>query len=246
MSRCHNTQLQVTENLCDFVKLNHILYKRNGFTGADKKRRMATVLDCSCFCHIFHVCFLCFCCFLIFYIYVSPDVFVVSSFSSCMFLLVVYRCWLTVLGWWAHATTTATARGCRATHPAGRLPPGVGIGVTGPPCYPWPPPLTRLVAPGAAPPRGWQPRHPPAVQARTHLPPHHSSTGEMLLLLFLHSAQWFSIWDVYRYHPISHSSCSLTCNLWQLCHCDCNDHVRKYKRCSFVVRYWKIQHSSNE
>ena len=27
---------------------------------------------------------------------------------------------------------------------------------------------------------------------------------------FSHSAQWFSLWDVYRYQPIWHSSCSST------------------------------------
>ena len=27
------------------------------------------------------------------------------------------------------------------------------------------------------------------------------------------SVQWFSLWDVYRYQPISHSICSLNCNI---------------------------------
>ena len=63
------------------------------------------------------------------------------------------------------------------------------------------------------------------------------------ILCFSHSVQWFSLWDVYRYQPISHSSCSLNCNVWQLCHIWL-DRVRKYKRCSFFVRYiwWNIAH----
>ena len=29
--------------------------------------------------------------------------------------------------------------------------------------------------------------------------------------------QWFSLWYVYRYQPISHTFCTLNCNVWQLC-----------------------------
>ena len=32
-------------------------------------------------------------------------------------------------------------------------------------------------------------------------------------ILFSHSVLWFSLWDVYRYQPISHSSCRLS-NVW--------------------------------
>ena len=51
----------------------------------------------------------------------------------------------------------------------------------------------------------------------------------------------FSLWDVYRYQPLSHSNCGLKSNVWQLCHVWL-DRVRKYKRCSFFVR----QNISNE
>ena len=33
-----------------------------------------------------------------------------------------------------------------------------------------------------------------------------------------HTALWFSLSDVYRYQPISHSSCSWNYNVWWLCH----------------------------
>ena len=53
--------------------------------------------------------------------------------------------------------------------------------------------------------------------------------------MFSHSARWFSLWNVYRYQPISHSSCSLNCNVWEICHVNdvWFDGGRKYKRCSF-------------
>ena len=41
------------------------------------------------------------------------------------------------------------------------------------------------------------------------------------------------------------SSCSLNCNVWQLCHV-LLDRVRKNKRCSLFMRCGKIQHSLNE
>ena len=45
-----------------------------------------------------------------------------------------------------------------------------------------------------------------------------------------------SLWDVYRYQYTSHYSCSLNCNLWQLCHF----RGRKYKCSSCVVPYGKM------
>ena len=63
--------------------------------------------------------------------------------------------------------------------------------------------------------------------------------------LFSHSVQWFSLWDVYRYQPISHSSCSLNWNARQLCHV-WPHRVIKYKRCSFFVWYGKMQHMFHE
>ena len=62
---------------------------------------------------------------------------------------------------------------------------------------------------------------------------------------FSHSVQWFSLWDAYRYRPISHSSCILNWNVRQLCHV-WRHRVRKYKRCSFFVWYGKIQHMFHE
>ena len=56
-----------------------------------------------------------------------------------------------------------------------------------------------------------------------------------LLAGISHSAQWFSLWIVYQYRPISHSVYKNNCNLLQLCDMwlDC---VIKYKHCSFFVR----------
>ena len=50
--------------------------------------------------------------------------------------------------------------------------------------------------------------------------------------IFSHSVLWVSLRDAYRCQPISHSSCSLSCNIWQLCQVYL-DRVRKYKRCSY-------------
>ena len=62
---------------------------------------------------------------------------------------------------------------------------------------------------------------------------------------FSHSVLWFSLRDVYRYKPMSHSSCRLSTMYGSLVYV-LLDRVRKYKRCSFFVRYVNIQHMFNE
>ena len=59
-----------------------------------------------------------------------------------------------------------------------------------------------------------------------------SHSNKHRLHIFSHSVLWFSLRDVYRYQPISHSSCRFSTMYGSLVYVWL-DRVRKYKPCSF-------------